>query len=226
MSKLNLYEVAKAGRSLLNIRYPKEFELYMCALELLDQNNKTLQYFIFPVMPSNIEESQPEITNIKKTLGGVTVLSNSTFIPRDITLTGNFGRSFKVLLGKNVVDLVSAFKERRQEEYNVSIKTGYGCCKILESIKDDAKSLTGGVKRLIFYNLALGNNYLVKPLNLKFAMSQESNMIWNYSLSLKAIAPLDDLQESTLRERQGVVLTKTVQDSATRVTNKLISMVL
>lgn len=200
-----LDEVTQIGRSILNVRYPKEFELYICALELVDQNGNTLKYFVFPVMPSSIEESQPQITNVKKTLGGIIVLSNPTFIPGDISLSGNFGRKFRVLLGKTYLDLTSSFKidvgrvnnQDTNPVFSDYVKTGYGCCKILEEIVQDSKIIdSGGVRRLIFHNPSLGNSYLVKPMSFRFSMSQESNMIWNYSLGMKTIALLEDLQTS------------------------------
>src|SRR4051812_44167158 len=86
----------QVGKTALNIRYPKEFELYLCALELVDQYDNTLRYFVFPVMPSTMQETIPQLTSIKKTMAGVTVLSNPTFVPTDINISGNFGRKFRI----------------------------------------------------------------------------------------------------------------------------------
>jgi len=222
------------GRAVLNIQFPKEFELYMCALELIDQEGTTLRYFIFPVMPSSIEETQPQITNIKKSLAGITVLSNPTFVPGDVSLSGNFGRKFRILLGNNYEDLISSFKRKDSREkafktqvFDSRIKTGYGCCKILEEIVAESKIVDEkGIRRLIFYNPALGNNYLVKPLNLKFSMSQESNMIWNYSLTLKTVASLESFN-STLETKQSeerLVTTGYAQKQMGRVLSALTSI--
>lgn len=222
------------GRSILNTKYPKEFELYMCALELIDQEGTTLRYFIFPVMPSSIEEAQPQITNIKKSLAGITVLSNLTFVPGDISLSGNFGRKFRVLLGNNYEDLISSFKNKdnisktlKTQVFDSRIKTGYGCCKILEEIVAESKIIDEkGIRRLIFYNPALGNNYLVKPTSLKFSMSQESNMIWNYSLALKTIASLESFNSTleTKRSEERLVTTGYVQKQMGRVLSSLTSI--
>jgi len=220
------------GRSVLNVKYPKEFELYMCALELLDQDSKTLRYFVFPVMPSSIEEIKPQITNIKKTLAGVTVLSNPTFIPGDISISGNFGRKFRVLIGKDYVDLTSSLdftikNKKKEQVFNAQMKTGYGVCKVLERIIDESKVVDEkGVRRLIFYNPALGNSYLVKPTNLKFSTSQESNMIWNYSLSFKTIASLESVQEALQLENrdQKLAITGYLQKQTNRAINSLTSI--
>lgn len=216
------------GRSILNAKFPNEFELYMCALELIDQDGLTLRYFIFPVMPSSIEETQPQITNIKKTLAGVTVLSNPTFVPGDISLSGSFGRKFRALLGNTYLDLTSSFKVNANKAvFDARLKTGYGCCKVLEEIISESKVVDEkGIRRLIFYNPALGNSYLVKPMSLKFSMSQESNMIWNYSLPLKTIAPLESFKSASEMKQSREQLTTTgyIQKQIERVTSDLTSI--
>lgn len=231
--------LTQVGKSALNVRHPKEFELYMCALELTDQEGVTLRYFIFPVMPSNIDESQPQITNIKKSLAGVTVLSSPTFVPGDISLSGNFGRKFRVLLGIDYIDLISSFKTTNGQVtfsslaegivnfFDKRVKTGYGCCKILEEIIAESKIVDEkGIRRLIFYNPALGNNYIVKPTSLRFSMSQESNMIWNYSLNLKTIASLESLNNVSQSQQSEMRLAVTgcIQQQAQRILSSLTSI--
>jgi len=190
------------GKIGLTTSYPDEFEVYMCALELVDENNKTIEYFIFPTFPNSITETQNEITNIKKTAGGVTTLTTPQFIPRDITLQGTFGRSFKFLMGKTHQELASSFREDIKNlsfknintidnVFDDKVKTGYGCLKILERIIKESKSVEGGLKRLIFYNLALGNSYFVKVMNFTPSQNPETNMMWSYSLQMKAIAPIN-----------------------------------
>ena len=193
------------GKASLTQKYPNEFEYYMVALELCDSNMTTENYFIFPVMPNSITISKPKTPNIKITQGGITVLKNPHFIPEDISLTGNFGRKFKMLLGRNYQDIVQSFKTKEGRIGDKSLlsgalqifdertKSGYGCCKILEDIIDQSLNLdsSGKQRHLIFYNLAFGNSFFVEPMNLSFSQAAESNMIWAYQLSLKAIAPVD-----------------------------------
>lgn len=231
-----LYEL---GKTALNIRYPNEFELYLCALELVDEEGKTLRYFVFPVMPSGISETKPQLTNIKKTLAGVTVLSSPTFMPTDITLSGNFGRKFKVLLGTDLQDFASSFTVNNQitansvisgvgQFFDARIKTGYGCIKILEEIINQSNQIdSGGIKRLIFYNQALGNSYLVKATSLTFNQSQESNMIWNYNLQLKSIAPLESIKTSKEIQDQNFRLDTTgfAQKQLNNLVNSISNMI-
>jgi hypothetical protein len=164
-------------------------------------------------MPNSMSENRNSITNIKKTMGGVVVTSNSTFIPFDISLSGNFGRKFRKIShvdNDQVSHSKIADKPINNSDGDVGIydggelsgirvkpifstdyKTGYGCTKILEKIFLRAQSTDLNRKplRLFFYNLSLNSNYLVEPINLSITQSKDQNMIWNYSLQLKAIAP-------------------------------------
>lgn len=203
------------GRSALNAQYPDEVELYVVALELVDDTGKTLKYFIFPVMPSNLEENQPSLTNIKKTAAGVTVLSTPTFVPVDISVSGTFGRRFRALIGNNFEEIIQAFNVQSTQltadtgsnppnsQFDVQVKTGYGCLKILESILKEADVVdANGKRRLIFYNPAFGTSYVVKPGSFKIAMSQETNMMHQYSFSLRGVAPLSAIQSAQQRQEE------------------------
>lgn len=214
-----LTQIGKVG---LNISHPKEFELYLCALELTDENYNTLQYFVFPVMPTTMDETQTFMSNVKKTLGGVTVLNTPTFIPRDITLAGTFGRKFRVLLGQDYTEFLSSFKTIDNnltigsllngitQVFDDRIKTGYGCLKILEEIINSANIVDDlGSRRLILHNPAVGNSYLIKPQSLKLSQSQETNMIWSYSISMKAVASLEHIMTSDKLQEQRVRLSAT-----------------
>lgn len=231
------------GQQGLAYQYPKEFEYYMCALELCDSNMATEYYFIFPVMPSSITNSIPVPTVTKLTNGGVTVIKNPQFVPRDITLTGNFGRSLKVLLGKGKYqELVSSFQDTSGgfsaksilsglgNVFDQKTKTGYGCCKILEEIIEQSSKLdaNGKQRHLILYNLAFGDSFFVEPSNLTFAQSQESNIVWNYSLPLKAVARIDQYltnSQSAARSNNQLILDDYFQKRTNGLTNDLTGFV-
>lgn len=229
-----VYNAGAVARPLLNMQFPKEFELYVMAFELVNGKNETIRYFIFPTMPSAIEETYSPITNIKKTYGGVTALKNTSFVPRDISLSGTFGRKFRVLLGSSYVDLVHSFKSIKSlkngldavEELDIKAKTGFGCIKILESIIEESSKVDeNGPRKLFFYNLALGNNYLVEPITFKQTQSQESNMIWNYTLQLKAIAPLDLVLKNANKKRQELIITGFAQQKTNQLVGSLTKIV-
>lgn len=195
------------GRAELNSLFPNDFEYYICSLELVDSQEKTIQFFIFPIMPDNLEEEKGYIQNIRKTFGGVSVLTTNTFTTNQIILKGNFGRKMKFLLGNELTDsnAFAAVQEHSQvKEFSSKIKTGFGCIKILERICDMSKQVDtyGNPYRLYFYNPALGNSYQVEVTAMSIPQGKDTNMIWNYSLTLTCVAPLvgmlkqDDLKRS------------------------------
>lgn len=203
-------KVHSIGKRGLNALFPNDFELYIFALELVDSKGNTEEYFIFPINPTGFEENQPTNTSITKTAGGIVVMNSNTFVPVDIVMNGNFGRRFRILIGQELIDFsslsyssVSGFfqsfkgaQNARKAIFNSRIKSGYGSIKILETIINKSKNLDQHNKpySLYLYNLALGNSYLVKAVNLSFKQDMSSNMIWNYTLQLKGIGNLDTLE--------------------------------
>jgi hypothetical protein len=205
------------GRSALNAIFPYDFEVYMMALELTDSNGNMIDYISFPIMPESITKNEPKRTNIKNTSSGITILNSATYAPEEITIKGNFGRNFKILLSPKEPSATGvAFSTNagiyalnqvgegaktfsfRAAQFNVGIKTGYGATKMLQSIvsKSNGIDSSGQPFRLYFYNLALGESYLVSvpASGLTLTQNRDKNMIWEYSLTLNAIAPLNSLK--------------------------------
>ena len=219
-----------AGRETLGALFPTEFEVYMMGLELVDSDGDTVEYFLFPVMPKNISKSEPELTNLKKTAGGISILSTTTFVPETITIGGDFGRSFKVLLGNTLldfkalgVDLLKNAKNvtggqvlRTLNPFSKTIKTGYACTKILQGILK--KSVTvddkGQPYRMYFHNPTLGEAHLVEKETFSLNMDESStNRVWQYSLSLTTIAPIEEVrpQKRVSSLQQAMVIGKLQQ---------------
>lgn len=195
---LNL--ISDLGKEGVNSLYPRDFELYICSLELTKfQGEKeiTTDFFVFPVMPNQLEERLDPIINIKKSNSAITTLINTTFVPTQIILNGNFGRSFKFIVGKS--DLFTNPLHFNIKGFSTQIKTGYGCIKILEDIINKSKMLdeNNNPYYLYFYNPALGNNYMVEPISFIQKQDLSSNMIWNYNLILKSIAPISEIRKSS-----------------------------
>lgn len=211
--------IQNLGRSLLATQYPDDFEYYMCSLELVNSSGNTIDFFTFPVMPDNINKNEPKRNSVKNTLGGLVVLTSPTAVAQTISIQGNFGRMFKILLNGNAPALqgiafsISAGKRKlfqiqgkntsslKGVSFDVGVKTGYGCIKILQSIIDKSNGLDENGKpfRLYFYNMALGESYLVTvpPGGVSFNQSLQKNMIWEYNLNLTIIAPLEAVVGST-----------------------------
>lgn len=194
------------GRAYVNSLFPNEIEFYACALELIDSNGTTIQFFSFPVMPSAINESFQNIASIKKTNSGVVVNKNDSFIPFNISISGDFGRRFRSLYGGN--QGISSINGNSNFEFdggfynsnndfpdNTNLfdtdnKTGYGSSKILEYIlrKSLSSDSNGKPYNLYFYNLAFNSTYNVEVQNFTFSQTKDRNMIWSYSLSLRALS--------------------------------------
>jgi len=200
--------LSDVGSAFLHYKYPKDFEYYLVALEIKDSQNRTVDFFSFPITPKEMSDSLNKITSINKTMKGISVFKDSSFEPQDINISGNFGRRFRIVNTK--VDtaysagfsISNGFYGRSQGVKNSKlpgfIKTGYGCVKYLEAMIKRSSLLDNNDKpfRMCFYNLAFGESYLVEPINFTASQNLESNMIWNYNLSLKAIAPLEGLISS------------------------------
>lgn len=191
-----------AAATLLNSLYPREFECYMIAFELCDSKGKTLDYFTFPIMPSEISITEGFATKVQNSFGGVSSISSSVYIPKDISLSGNFGRNFKVLYrGKLTLPFVSKSEVERNygfdsplkiKELSNTLKTGYGCIKVLQSILNRSVGIDeyGDCNRLYFYNLVFGESYLVKVNSFTPSQDMSTNAIWRYNLKLKTVCPI------------------------------------
>ena len=58
--------------------------------------------------------------------------------------------------------------------------------------------------RLYFYNMALGESYLVAipPSGVQYSQDVSKNMIWNYNLTMMALAPLEAVQSRANRSSE------------------------
>lgn len=200
------------GMQTLASVYPYDFEWYMCALELTDSKDNTIDYLAFPIQPDSIQKTEPTRNNIKKSMAGVTVLSNDAYVPQDITIRGSFGRQFKLLLnfkqitGNSVqysvangvyslYQMSGKASSINYSNFNAAVKNGYGIIKILQAIVSKSVGLDDEGKpfKLYFYNMALGESYLVAipPSGVQFSQDVSKNMVWSYSITMKTLAPLD-----------------------------------
>jgi hypothetical protein len=199
------------GQATVHQLYPMDFEYYMLALELVDGGGDTIDYFAFPVLPSSITKTENKRINIKKSYKSTLILTSTAYTPQDISIRGNFGRGFKILLGGKEILKGVAFSTKSGvfeltqlsnrslltpvNQFSQFVKTGYGALKILQSIihKSDGSDNKGPF-RLYLYNFALGESYLVVAPSKALTLEQNDsnmNMIWNYTLNLTTIAPLE-----------------------------------
>ena len=201
-----------AAATLLSALYPVDFECYMIAFELCNSSGETLDYFTFPIMPTDLSIDEEIPVKVENTFGGVNSISSNVFVPKNISLHGNFGRQFRVLVrnkttfplydkivfGKTTDQIIQERDygvkgiKKKEPEISNSLKTGFGSFKVLQSIINRAVEVDdkGECNKLYMYNMAYGENYLVKPINFRGSQSVSKNGIWNYELNLKAVCPL------------------------------------
>lgn len=200
ISRATASVASSSVRAYLNALYPNEFEYYLFTLELLNSYGEVEDILIFPVMPNSISENRVSLVNVRKTNNSVISLTNTTFAPTTITISGTFGRKVRILLGKgkNEESVGSAFAfskdfniKGKEIEVNGEIKTGFGVTKTLENIIKKSQKNEGYT--LYLYNLALSNNYLVEVMDMSFSQSMENNMLWNYSINFKSLAKAEDV---------------------------------
>ena len=204
-------QLTTLGRGTLNALFPKDIEAYMLAIELVDSRGVTTDYFAWPILPDEIRETDTTITNIRKTMSAVNVLKNPTFNPRSISIKGDFGRKFKLLLGGDQVTFAGfgfsikngkfkisppKFLQNPIPQFSTVAKTGYGCVKLLEAMKEKSKQLDqdGKPYSVYLYNPILGNNYQVEFVS--FTQLQDKNhynMFPSYNIQLTAVASLDSI---------------------------------
>lgn len=238
------------GRTALAAAFPRDFEAYICQLELTDSKGNTIDSFIFPISPNNITKTELKRESIRNTAGGITVLNSPTFVPQQITLRGDFGRNLKILISTSskmsltgaafsisggayqLTDVTGkSISSLKSTDFEVGVKTGFGCIKILQSIisKSNGLDQNGLPFRLYFYNMALGESYLVviPPSGVTYSQNMSRNMIWEYTLNMTAIAPLEavlgsaKVKSSTVALCTAAEVQKSVNTLATTVLSAL-----
>lgn len=186
----------KLGMAGLHAIAPDNYEFYMCSLELLDISKNQKGFITFPVMPNNISESRSPIQSQTKTKSGIVTVFNDSFSPINISFNGTFGRKLRIVGG-----ITEPSNDKWGNFFNGtigsaswlpnSVKTGYGLIKLMEKIIDKANELdeNGYPYILIFNNYSFNSSYVVDVISRSFNQGVENNMMWFYSVQLKAVAP-------------------------------------
>lgn len=191
------------GRALLHQMAPDNFEYYNCSLELFDGSLNSVGYMEFVVMPNNIVETKTNMLQITKTTSAVVTTFNSTFNPVDISIQGSFGRKLRILMGMREPDKIeNTLKRITNGNFGINfmggevmVKTGYGLVRMLDKIVRQNMMLDSNNKPhfLVFRNYALNSAYVVEVLQHSYSQSLENNMIWNYNIEMRGVAPADEL---------------------------------
>ena len=184
--------ITDASLSKLHALFPNDFEYYMIAFEIENAIGEVTDRFIMPIMPDSIAYDQRKIVNIQKTAQGVSVLTNNSFVPKQISLEGSFGKWFKVMIGaRESGGMTSEGLVIPSKPFFPNVKTGYGAMKQFERLIDKSvgRGRDGKPNTLIFYNLSFNTQYVVKVMNFNPRMGVDMNMVWKYGLNLQAVAP-------------------------------------
>ncbi len=233
--------LSQLGKGALSALYPNDFPYFFIAFELVDSQNNSIDYFAFPVLPDEIRETHTEITTVRKTIGGVYTTKNSSFNPRQISIKGTFGRSFKILLGGQQVEFAGFNLSIKNGKFNINppnflenpvpqfssfAKNGYGCIKVLEAIKEKSKKLDSYQKpmSLYLYNPILGGNYQVEFNSFSHTQDKDNyNMIPMYNIQLTASASLDSILSGKANIKSALknLTVGELQKGANRLANSL-----
>lgn len=169
-------------------------------------------------------------------------MSTPSYSPQEINIKGSFGRQFKILInpklnvsinsssksvgaGKcNLFDITKksgSISGLAFSNFNLNVKTGYGVMKILQAMASKSVGLDdkGKPLRLYFYNMALGESYLVAipPSGVQFSQDLSKNMIWNYNLTLIALAPLEAVSNKNDKSLLDKLLPSMIQTGVSEV---------
>jgi len=220
------------ARSTLASLYPNDFEVYLMALELVDSDGNTVDSISFPVMPNHIQKTEHTRVNVKKAANSLVVISSNSKAPSEIIIRGDFGRGFKLMLHPQK-DSVEGYAFRglsfNTPEYEVGVKTGFGAFKLMQSIISRCTELDskGNPYRLILYNMALGEIYIVvpTPTGIMLSQTQDRNMIWNYSITFTILGNVYDLGSQKRRDSSSQLLgSSTMQNAANIVGSEIRSI--
>lgn len=184
----------ETGRAAIHAIAPDEYEYYLCSLELLDFSGERKGFISFVVMPNQIIENHNPIQTITKTHSGIVTTFNPSFSPIDISISGTFGKKFRLITGLS--DPVNSKAGGLNLSFGkfatatVGAKSGYGLTKVLEHILQQSEKVDENGKPyfVIFNNYAFNTHYIVNIMNYGFQQSYDQNMIWNYNISMRAVA--------------------------------------
>lgn len=192
------------GKAAIHAAMPDDFEYYLCSLELVNHKDERKGFLSFSVMPEQISESYTPIQTMIKTHNAVVTLFNDSFAPVDINIAGTFGRKIRLLLNYKDPWIQTGGRQFLALNFgkiagvDVGIKTGYGMTKVLQHILNASSKTEAESKKpyyLKFYNYALNTAYIVDVVNYTVNQSMGSNMIWNYQMTLRAVAPLSSFSK-------------------------------
>lgn len=227
-----LNAVENFGKSAVNALLPNDYEYYLCSFELYDSKRDRVGFLSFVVMPEQISESYSPIQTIVKTHGGIVTTFNPTFAPIDINLSGTFGKKFRLVSnfsdptkknGGGLFNINFGITKSLKLNASMGVKSGYGLTKILHHILDTASKLDayGKPHFLCFNNYAFNTSYVVNVTNYSFSQSVQQNMMWYYTIALKAVGEKPKIDNKTVN-KLNVVSSNAIANGLTNVITNMV----
>lgn len=221
------------GKSAAHSLFPNNFEYYLCSFELYDSTNKMIGLLSFTVMPNNMLVNKTQIANITKTNKSVFTIFNDSFVPTDISIQGTFGRKFRLILNDKEIGGVGkdlAFGKMLpsvSKPTPVLVKSGYGMTKMLEKMIQASWTLdsNGLPCFLVFRNYSMNQALIVEVVQHSFSQSMDSNMLWNYALEMKGVAPASILWQDKGNTNTNKVIGRVLASAGSKSLNNIISSV-
>jgi hypothetical protein len=222
--------VEQYGIAAVHSIVPDDIEYYLCSLELFTENKERVGFISFVVMPSQIVESHTPIQTMIKTNRGISTVFTDSFSPIDISIAGSFGRKFRLILNytdpNDVLDSNNSFSSLNFgiiKGVNSGVKSGYGLTKLLEHILSRAnKTEKNKPLYLVFNNYSFNTSYVTDVINYSFNQNENYNMIWNYSIQLRAVA--DNRTFFSSESKTNFLKTVSANSIATGLTNMVNEM--
>lgn len=194
--------VNRVGGAAAHSLFPLDLDTYYSmSLQLVDHTPETIDYFVWPVLPQQYQVGYKSLSTVKKTAGGTLSIKSQGFTPKSISLTGNFGKNFRVMVGQTHVsakawrfsaaggDYTGGLTQIKKKPFMVGIKNGYGALKILEAIcfKSNQLDKDGYPYTLFFYNPSFGESYVVNVDSININQTVQQMGLWQYQLSMTAL---------------------------------------
>ena len=198
-----------------DVNYDLTFLFYM---ELVDRVSRDIyKYVLFPIMPQEITINNQPLVTITKTQGNVSVVSNNSYNPFDVSIAGTFGTYNTFLImpnraveeeylepGKNYIAIYGNRKEYVDRSVTMDRHIDEPNKFSGEKVEKYDKITGYGFTKLMeeffddyeksddydlnIYNLSFGQKFVAVPVAYSFNQNIKSNMLWNYNISFKAIA--------------------------------------
>ena len=178
--------------------YSKNY--YVLHIELENKVTKEIVDFLdFPIMPQQIELTSEFMTTVTKTQGSTVVVSNNSYMPTIMTISGTFGN-------KNVVDVYDKIYDIRnldsikvtmdniyndpeatsgKEEVVPLAMTGYAVLKYFDALLE--KHRLSDLYNLNIFNLTFDQQFTCVALKKDFNMTVDKNGLWFYSVTFQSV---------------------------------------